>query len=152
MNTRALNGDGSRRLSAPLWHYSFAGLGLAWNAFGLCQFAGSFRQTTESLMTQGVTGDQAAIYLSLPVWMSVAFAVGVIGGAIGSVFLVLRDRRALPVLAVSFAGYIGRFSGDVAYDVYDIIPSQFAVLIVVVLVAATLLGLALLAARKKIFA
>ena len=67
--------------------------------------------------------------------LSDACAVGVTGGVIGPVVLLIHDRRALPVRAVSFADCIAVLADDVADRVFDSIPSQFAWTIVVIMVA-----------------
>jgi hypothetical protein len=134
----------------PVWLVGLAAAGIAWNIFGLWQFAGSFRQTEQSLMAAGMTRPQATLYLALPAWVSVAFAVGVIGGLAGSIALALHGAVALPVLAASLAGYIVLFAADWSYGVFAGIPGQLAILGVVVLIAVVLAAAALTAARQSL--
>jgi hypothetical protein len=122
--------------------------GLGWNLFGLWQFAGSLRQTSESLMAAGMTAEQAEIYLALPGWMTVVFAVGVIGGTVGSVLLLLRRVAAVPVFALSLAGYIALFAGDLAYAVFAGLPEQLVIITTVVLIAGALFALSLFARKR----
>jgi hypothetical protein len=132
----------------PIWLITIAVLGVAWNLFGLWQYAGSFSQTEASLTAVGMTPAQAAVYLALPVWVSVAFGIGVIGGLIGSILLVLRRAIAVPVFVASLAGYIVLFAADWAYGVFASIPTQLGILAMVVLIAAALLGTAWMARTK----
>ena len=75
--------------TAPaIWFWPAAGLGLAWNLFGLWQFGKSLMDTPASLQAMGMTAEQASVMLSYPLWMTVVFAVGVIGGSLGCVLQV----------------------------------------------------------------
>lgn len=122
--------------------------GLAWNLFGLWQFAGSLRQTGESLMAAGMTAEQAETYLGLPGWMTAVFALGVIGGTVGSVLLLLRRREAVPVFGGSLAGYVALFAGDLAYGVFAGMPEQLGIITCVVLIATGLFALSLFARKR----
>lgn len=138
------------RPTAPAWLWGTATLGIAWNLFGLVQFAGSFTQTTESLMAAGMTSAQADIYLALPAWITAAFAIGVIGGLLGSVALLLRRRGSRQVFAASLAGYLVLFAGDFHNGVFAAIPAQLAILAVVVVIAFALLWVSLQADRQRL--
>lgn len=132
----------------PIWLWGAGSLGVAWNLYGLYQFAAGFTPAGRAAMTAGMTSAQAELYLSLPGWISVVFAIGVFGGLIGSTALLLRRRIALPVFAASLIGYILLFTGDIAYGVFAALPSQLAILTVVVLIAAALFAVAWLADRR----
>jgi hypothetical protein len=106
--------------------------------YGVYQYAGTFTQAGQAAMTAGMTAPQAALYLSLPGWISVVFAVGVFAGLVGSILLALRRHVARPVFAASFVGYGLLFTGDAWYGVFAAIPSQLVILAVVVLIAAAL--------------
>ncbi len=123
-------------------------LGAAWNVFGIVQFAKSLVHSRESLMAGGLTSAQADVILSLPPWMTIAFAVGVFGGLAGSLLLGWRRAAARPVLALSLAAYGLLFAGDAAYGVFAALPHQFAILGLVVAIAAVLLVIAERAGRR----
>ncbi|MDP3196786.1 hypothetical protein [Tabrizicola sp.] len=126
-----------------LWFWAAAGLGLAWNLFGAVQFIGSLSATPESLQAQGLTADQAAVMLGYPAWMTVVFAIGVFGGALGCGLLLVRKASAVPVFAASLAGYIALYLGDIVHGVFAALGTpQVVVLSIVVLIAAALLWLA----------
>jgi hypothetical protein len=133
---------------AGVWLPVVAVAGLGWNLFGLWQFAGSLRQTGESLMAAGMTAKQAEIYLALPGWMTAVFAVGVIGGTVGSLLMLLQRAAAVPVFAVSLAGYVALFAGDLAYGVFAGLPEQLVIITSVVLIAAALFALSLFARKR----
>jgi hypothetical protein len=134
----------------PLWLVLPATAALAWNVFGLWQFGGFLTQTNDSLMAQGMTEAQALAYNGMPAWVTLAFSVGVIAGTFGTLQLVLRRRAAVAVLGVSLAGYIALFAGDWAYGLFTILPSQLAILSMVVAIAAASLGLSLFANKRNI--
>lgn len=136
--------------SRPLWLILPATAALAWNLFGLWQFASSLTHTRESLMAAGLTEAQAVAYAGLPGWMTLFFAIGVIGGTIGCAILLARHTLAVPVLAVSLLGYIVLFVGDWAHGLFAILPNQLAILSTVVIIAAASLGLSLFAAKRDI--
>jgi hypothetical protein len=138
----------TRPSRAAQWLVAAAVLGTLWNTYGVVQFAGSFTPAGQAAMTAGMTSAQAAVYLALPAWVSVVFGVGVLGGLAGSVALALRRRVALPVLAASLAGYVLLFAADTYFGVFAAIPSQLAILAVVVLIAVGLLWVARRAAAR----
>lgn len=124
-----------------------AGLGLVWNGYGVAQFGASLGATPQSLMAGGLNAQQATLYASLPAWMSLVFAVGVFGGLLGCIALSLRHRAALPVFALSLAGYATLFAGDAWFGLFSAIPGQLAVLSVVLVIAFALLAAAVAARR-----
>ena len=127
----------------PKWFWICAGLGLAWNMFGVVQFLGTALASQEGLMMSGMTEAQARLYFGLPVWMTIAFAIGVFGGLLGSALLMLRRKQSVLVFAVSLAGYIVLYIGDITEGVFAIMgSSQVIILTCVVLIAAGLLWLA----------
>jgi hypothetical protein len=140
----------TRGVRAPSWFWGMAGFGVLWNIYGMVQFAGSLTPAGRAAMAEGMTAAQAAVYFSLPGWMTAVFALGVFGGLIGSLALLARRRLALPVLASSLVGYAALFAGDVHFGVFDALPSQLAILAFVVVVAVALLGTAVAARRRSV--
>jgi hypothetical protein len=134
----------------PLWLILPTAAALAWNVFGLWQFGKFLTQTPARLMAEGMTEAQAAAYTSLPGWMTLVFAIGVIGGTIGTALLLWRRQLSVPVLAASLAGYVALFAGDWAHGLFAILPMQLAILSTVVAIASASLGLSLFAAKRDI--
>ena len=129
-------------LRPPLW-FSIAALGgVTWNLFGAYQFAGSVAATAESLIASGLTPEQAAAMTGYPVWMTLAFAIGVAGGLVGSVLLLLRRPFARPVLGASLAAYVALWIGDAVHGVFAAMGApQVVILTTVVAIAAALYAL-----------
>ncbi len=139
--------------SKPAWLWASGLLGLAWNAYGVVQFAGSVRATPDSLVAMGPEPAQAMTMTSYPLWMTAALAVGVFGGLAGSALLLLRRAAALPVLAASLAAYVLLYVGDIAEGVFAAMrPSQVVVLTAVVIIAAGLLWAARRAQARGLLA
>jgi hypothetical protein len=117
--------------------------GLLWSLFGFVQFWSQTFTDAAGLMAGGMTQAQAELYAGLPMWMSIAFALGTIGGTIGCVLLLAGQRLAVTVLAVSLAAYIALYLGDIIFGVFAAFGTpQIVVLSFVVIVAAGLLWLA----------
>ena len=140
----------STACQVPSWLWAASFLGVLWNVYGVYQYAGTFTPAGQAAMTAGMTASQAALYLSLPGWISVVFAVGVFGGLVGSILLALRRRVARPVFAASFVGYGLLFAGDAGYGVFAAIPSQLGILAIVGLIAAALSWASQLAGKRSL--
>ena len=135
----------------PIWFWAASGAGLMWNAYGLWQFAGTLRATEQSLVAAGLTAEQASVMTSYPVWMTLAFAVGVLGGLVGSALLLARRKAAGPVLAGSLLFYIVLYIGDATQGVFAVMGApQVIVLSVVVAIAAGLLAVASWARKSAV--
>lgn len=131
-----------------LWVVLVAAFGAAWNIFGLIQLQDFVMQTRQSLMMKGMSPAAAEVYYGLPLWMKLAFALGSVGGLVGSILLLLRNRSAVAVFAASLFGYIALFAGDYAYGMFAVLPGQAGILSLVVGIAVALLGAGLLANRQ----
>ncbi len=126
----------------PVWFWIAAGLGLAWNVFGIVQFAGSLTSTPDSLMEAGMTAEQAAVMKGYPMWMTIAFAIGTQGGIIGCCLLLLRSEFAVTVFWISLVAYVVLYIGDYTEGVFAALgPPQVIILTIVVVIAGALLAL-----------
>ena len=129
--------------AAPLGVYApptLAALGLLWNLFGVVQLVQTLQSTPESLAQMGMTPEQAAVYSSYPAWMTLGFAVGAVGGLIGSALLLARRRLATPTFVASLVGYVVLYVGDITEGVFAALGApQIAVLTSVVGIAVGLL-------------
>lgn len=132
------------------WFWAAAILGIAWNVFGVVQFLAQFGATESALMGDGMTAEQAALYAAQPMWMTIAFAIGVFGGVLGSVLLLLRRRAAMAVFAASLGGYIVLYIGDITTGIFKAFgASQVMILTTVVIIAAALLALSRIGIRRN---
>lgn len=140
----------ARSPRAPFWLWGMASFGVLWNLFGIYQFIHSLTPTGRAAMAAGMTAEQAQVYFSLPVWMTVVFAIGVFGGLVGSLALAARRALAVPVLIASLVGYIALFLGDVYFGVFDALPGQLAIIVFVVVVAIALFTTAWVARARAL--
>lgn len=89
------------------WHLWVAGgLGLLWNGYGAYDFTMSATQGDAYLAANHMTPEQMAYFHAIPAWMTVVWGVGTIGAIVGTVLLLLRSRLAVPVFALSLAGFV----------------------------------------------
>ena len=124
---------------APIWFIATSIGGIAWNLFGAVQFAGSVVATEASLIASGLTAEQAAVMTGYPGWMTLAFAIGVLGGLAGSVLLLLRRALAMPVLAASLGAYVALWIGDAVHGDFAAMGApQIIILTSVVAIAAVM--------------
>lgn len=87
------------------WHLWAVGiLALLWNGFGAFDFTLSFLRVEAYLANfpQAMTDYLA----SMPGWTWAIWAIGTWGGVIGAVLLLLRNKIAAPVLAISLFGAV----------------------------------------------
>lgn len=126
----------------PKWVWGAAILGLLWNIFGLYQFVVGLGADQASLVAAGMTSEQAQVMLTYPVWMTIAFAIGVIGGTIGCILFLMRHALARPVFLASLVGYVILWIGDATQGVFAALGTpQVVILTFVVAVAAGLWAL-----------
>jgi hypothetical protein len=72
--------------------------------------------------------------------MNIAFAVGTLGGLLGSLLLIARPAAAKKVFAASLVGYVLLYIGDVTEGVFAALgASQVTILTLVVSIAVFLL-------------
>ena len=93
--------------SAVPWHLWVVGvIAVLWNAYGGYDYTMSMTQGATYMAASGMTPDQIAYYEAMPVWMTAIWAIGVWGGVLGSLLLLLRNKLAFPVFAVSFGAFV----------------------------------------------
>lgn len=76
------------------------------NAVGVFDHAMSMAKGASYMASAGMTPAQIAHYQEMPAWMLAVWAIGVWGAMLGSVLILLRNRLAFPVFAVSLAAFL----------------------------------------------
>ncbi len=79
-------------------------IALLWNLMGVFQFLSS--TIWKDLLFETLTENQINLFLNLPSWHSVVFCIAVVTGLLGSIFLLLRKKIAIPMFAISAIGVI----------------------------------------------
>jgi hypothetical protein len=91
---------------APAW-FGVAAIGaVLWEILGCGLFA-------LQVVTDPATlpRDQQAILMATPEWMNIAWGFAVITGLAGAILMLMRNRRAEPLLLLSFLAVLVQFSG-----------------------------------------
>lgn len=60
--------------------------------------------TPEAL--QALPVEEQALYTDIPTWATAAFAIAVWGSTLGCILLLIRNKFAVPVLSIAFAGIL----------------------------------------------
>jgi hypothetical protein len=85
------------------WHLWLIGIvGTLWSLMGTVSFALT-QLNVEAVMSR-FPEQQREYFASYPLWADAFWAIGVAGGVIGCLLLLLRNRRAYPVLLASLIG------------------------------------------------
>jgi hypothetical protein len=98
--------DNRTAVRAPAW-FGVAAIGaLLWEILGCGLFA-------LQVVTDPATlpRDQQAILMATPEWMNIAWGFAVITGLAGAILMLMRNRRAEPLLLLSFLAVLVQFSG-----------------------------------------
>ena len=98
--------DEVQQTEIPKWFLIVSIIALLWNLMGLSAFV-MMMLTTEAQMAESLPEKQE-LYKNTPIWVSIAFALAVIAGTLGSVGLVMRKKWAMPVLILSLLGVIAQ--------------------------------------------
>ena len=89
------------------WHLWLVGvIAVLFNAIGVFDYVMSMTQGASYMESAGMTPAQIAHYQEMPIWMTVVWTVGVWGAMLGSVLILLRNKLAAPVFAVSLAAFL----------------------------------------------
>lgn len=83
----------------PSWFSMFAWVAFVWNLLGIMAFVGQMVMTPEMLAT--LPPVEQEMYKNIPIWVSIAFACAVFGGAAGSLLLALKKSVAVYPLVIS---------------------------------------------------
>ena len=136
-----------RDVRPPTWFWIVAVLGLLWELFGVAMYLMHVGVLPNS---QEMSEAERSLMESSPVWVTGLFAIGVFGGALGTLGLVLRKRWARPLLILSLIAVILQFGGWLlATDAIRVIgPSVFVMPATIVAVAILLAWLATVGVRR----
>ena len=95
-----------RAIRTP-WHFWLVGvIAVLFNSIGVFDFVMAMTQGASYMASVGMTPAQIAHYLEMPIWMTAVWAIGVWGAMLGSVLLLLRQRLAYVVFAVSLTAFL----------------------------------------------
>ena len=118
-----------------VWFYLVGGIALLWNLMGLLMFV--LQMTMNEATLAALPDAQRALYESVPTWVTIAFAIAVIFGTLGSIGLVLRKTWSIPLFGLSLIGVVAQVTHTlVLSDTVAVMGRQALVMpIVIVLIA-----------------
>jgi hypothetical protein len=116
---------------------------LLWNLLGCAAIAMDLMLTADDVLK--MPAEQQAMYDARPGWAVAGSILAVLGGALGSLGLVLRRRWAGPLLLASLAGVLVQDAGFVMIS--QVAPLPPAVIGMQVFVLAIAIGLVWLARK-----
>ena len=96
-NDRIVEG---RRAHWSLW--VVGGLAVIWNGIGTILWGGTSFMPDAFL--DGLPADHREYVDGLPLWSTLTWGLGVLGGVVGSILLLLRSPLAVPAFALSLFG------------------------------------------------
>ena len=116
------------------WHVWLVGtIAVLFNTIGVFDYVMSMTQGASYMASAGMTPAQIAHYQAMPTWMMAVWAIGVWGAMLGSVLILLRNKLAAPVFAVSLAAFLlSVLYTYVLTDGGDIMGPQMAITSVVI--------------------
>jgi hypothetical protein len=89
---------------APKWLTPVGVIGLLWNLLGCWAWISDLRITPEQLAALGP--EMQRMHAAMPVWAPATTGVAVLGGTLGCLGLILRQRWARTLLWLSLLGVI----------------------------------------------
>ncbi|MEM1439485.1 MAG: hypothetical protein AAF769_07585 [Pseudomonadota bacterium] len=98
----------------PQSYYVISALALVWYAIGVTAFV---TQITSSPTQLGQTLEQVAFYQQVPNWALTAMAVSTFGGVLACFMLLIRNKQAIPLFAVSLVAVL-------VQDVYNFLMAD----------------------------
>lgn len=136
----------------PIWFWVVSGLALLWNLGGVAAFVQQMMDLEGSVAAIPEESREAVLQLlrDTPAWVTVAFAVAVFGGVLGSIGLLARQKWALWMFALSLVGVVVQQSYTfLMTDMMSLLQTTDLILPAMVLVIdAALVGLACWASRR----
>lgn len=83
----------------PTSFWIISAVALIWNIMGFINFISQTFMSEESLAA--LPEEQQTLFESVPMWMTVIFAIAVISGTLGCLGLLLRKAWAIPIFLIS---------------------------------------------------
>ena len=123
---------------------------LLWNLFGVMMYVMTVTATPDTYAAQGYTQEQINFAMSMPSWVTSAFAIAVNAGALGALFLLLRRSWSIPVFIVSLAAIVVLdIYNFIVRDTLNMLGMQALLLQATILIVAVLLVVYARRARRR---
>ena len=97
----------------PKWYWALAVLFLLWNLMGVVSFFQHTFISEEALAA--LPAAEQNLYNSYPIWTTVAFAIAVFGGTIGSIGLMMKKKWAKTAFIASLVAIIPQMTHNLFF-------------------------------------
>lgn len=125
-------------IEIPSWFKIGAIIALVWNLLGVMAFFGQVMMTPEMLAE--LPQPEQELYANTPLWATIAFAIAVFSGALGSLALLLKKPICYRLFIVSFtAVLIQMFHAFFISNSFEVFGPGGAVMPVMVIIIALML-------------
>ena len=88
----------------PVWFWVIAVVALLWNLMGCAIFSAEL--FAQEAFMEAMTEEQKEWVRTTPSWIYIVFAISVLTGLAGSVFLLMRKRISVPLFAFSLVAVV----------------------------------------------
>ena len=126
--------DASNKASVPKWFWVISILASVWFLMDMSAFIMRVFMLDETL--KGMPEAHQNLYLNMPSWVNIVFALEVFGGMIGSAGLLLRKKWALIGFVISLSGTLSQ-TGYI-YFLSDAINTMGSMAVIMPLVGITI--------------
>ena len=124
--------------NTPVWFWIVATLAMLWNLAGLAAFAMHLMITPEQIAQ--LPEAHQRLYTEAPEWLNVAFGMAVVGGALASLMLLLRNLFAPVLFSLSLVGVLAQQSYQfLMSDTFEVLGKDAMIMPLVVLTLAIFL-------------
>lgn len=93
-----------RGRAAPWYLWAVVGLAFLWNGLGTVLWGGTSFMSDAFL--EGLPAAHREYVQGLPIWSTLTWGLGVLGGVVGAILLLMRNRMAVPAFALSLFGAV----------------------------------------------
>lgn len=125
----------------PKWFNTVVFIALLWNLLGLYFFLADLNMSPDDFAQKSAAEQE--LLNNIPLWSTIAYALGVFGGTIGCIGLLRKKAWSMMALLISLVAVMAQMSYwlffTTAVEVYG--PSSYAMPMMVILIAYLLMRL-----------
>lgn len=130
----------TEKSAIPKWFTIVAVLALIWNLMGVMAFISQVTMSAETMAE--LPQAEQALYTSIPLWASIAFASAVFGGALASLALLMKKAIAELLFMVSLVAVIVQmFHAFVISNSFAVLGASATIMPTIVVIVAIALVL-----------
>lgn len=132
----------------PTSYWIIAVVGLIWNLMGVMNFFGQTFMSDETMAS--LPEAQQELFQSVPLWMTIVFAIAVFTGTLGCIGLLLKKAWAVPLFLISLVTIVIQMSYSfLITDYADIMGITSVIVMISIFVIAAVLYFYSTQSKKK---